>query len=51
MSDFLVCEFIEVWESLGACIWLSLRYVVVIVVLYLDGRGDIGKSIDENYEL
>ena len=51
MSDFFYCELIEDWESLGACLWLSLRYIVVIVVLSLDGRSDIGKSIDENYEL
>ena len=51
MSDFLFCEWIEDWESFGACLWLSFRYVGVIVVLSLDGRGDIGKSIDENYEL
>ena len=46
MSDFLSCVLIEDWESLGACLWLSLRYVVVIVELSLDGRGDIGKSLD-----
>ena len=51
MSDFLFCVWIEDWESLGACLWLYFRYVVVIVVLSLDGRGDIGKSIDENYEI
>ena len=46
MSDFLSCVLIEDWESLGACLWLSFRYVVVIVGLSLDGRGDIGKSLD-----
>ena len=46
MSDFLFFVWIEDWESLGACLWLSFRYVVVIVVLSLDGRSDIGKSID-----
>ena len=50
MSDLSYCELIEDWESLGACLLLSLRYIVVIIVLSLDGRGDIDKSIDENYE-
>ena len=51
MSGFFYCELIEDGESVGACLWLSLIYIVAIVVLSLDGRGDIGKSIDENYEL
>jgi len=46
MSNFLSCALIEDWESLGACLWLTFRYVVVIVGLSLDGRGDIGKSLD-----